>query len=115
MRCNIMPITLRLRVLLQDLVLGSFDSRPRACFPLDCGGLYAISGLDPMVFYYETLAELAREVATTQQAAPAPAESGKFTARAEALLDAVDPANPRHRTPMRTNLRWRKWKPITRR
>ncbi|MDP2759109.1 MAG: Na/Pi cotransporter family protein [Sideroxyarcus sp.] len=44
--------------------------------------------------YYETLAELALEVAAALQTplSPTPVESGKFTAQAEALLDAVDPA-----------------------
>ena len=44
--------------------------------------------------YYETLAELALEVAAALYATklPAPAESGRFAAQAEALLDAADPA-----------------------
>ncbi len=45
--------------------------------------------------YYETLAELAVELATTlrENATPAPVEAGKFNAQAEALLDQVDPAS----------------------
>jgi len=42
--------------------------------------------------YYETLAELALETAAAmrESASPAPAEAGKFSAQAEALLDSID-------------------------
>ena len=45
--------------------------------------------------YYETLAELAVDLAATMRetTAPAPAEAGKFAAQAQALLDATDPAH----------------------
>jgi phosphate:Na+ symporter len=45
--------------------------------------------------YYETLSELAVELATTmrESTTPTPVEAGKFTAQAEALLDEVDPAS----------------------
>ncbi|MEW5902992.1 MAG: Na/Pi cotransporter family protein [Pseudomonadota bacterium] len=44
--------------------------------------------------YYETLAELAVDLAATMRETdtPAPVEAGKFAAQAQALLDAVDPA-----------------------
>lgn len=44
--------------------------------------------------YYETLSELAVELATTmrENIVPHPVEAGKFAAQAEALLDQVDPA-----------------------
>jgi phosphate:Na+ symporter len=45
--------------------------------------------------YYETLSELAVELAATmrENTTPNPVEAGKFTAQAEALLDEVDPAS----------------------
>ncbi|GAB5604066.1 Na/Pi cotransporter family protein [Sideroxyarcus sp. TK5] len=45
--------------------------------------------------YYETLAELAVELAAVmhENANPVPVEAGKFTAQAEAMLEEVDPAN----------------------
>jgi phosphate:Na+ symporter len=44
--------------------------------------------------YYETLSELATELASTlrENATPVPVEAGKFNAQAEALLDQIDPA-----------------------
>jgi phosphate:Na+ symporter len=45
--------------------------------------------------YYETLAELAVDLAATMREtdAPVPVEAGKFAAQAQALLDASDPAH----------------------
>jgi phosphate:Na+ symporter len=57
-------------------------------------GAQRLPGILRIARYYETLAELALEVASASHA-PLPhtsVESGKFIAQAEALLDAVDPA-----------------------
>ena len=56
-------------------------------------GAQRLPGILRIARYYETLAELALETAAAMRETPAPAptEAGKFSAQAEALLDAADP------------------------
>ena len=56
-------------------------------------GAQRLPGILRIARYYETLAELALAAAAVARElpVPAPAEAGKFSAQAEALLDAADP------------------------
>ncbi|MCR4297748.1 MAG: Na/Pi cotransporter family protein [Gallionella sp.] len=75
-----------------NLAIADFIARlNRTGMPPDSA--QRLPGILRIARYYETLAELALEAAaaTRETATPAPAEAGKFTAQAEALLDAADP------------------------